>query len=112
MTRSDVTRHGHGVARGSLPVTHGEVYAACVNRTLMRALIDLAVSIELTSDDDIEPETATTLIDELAASLEDLSEAERDELIDYIEELAAATRDRDRREVLQDLPDALALTDD
>ncbi|AGL21502.1 hypothetical protein [Actinoplanes sp. N902-109] len=83
-----------------------------MNRILLRALIDLAVSIELTSDDEIAPETATTLLDDLAAALEDLSDAERDELVDYIEELADATRDADRREVLLDLPDTLALTDD
>jgi hypothetical protein len=93
-------------------VTLREVYAACVNRILVRALVDLAVSIELSSDDEIDPRTATTLLDDLAASLDDLSDAERDELVDYIEEQAESTRDPDRREVLLDLPDTLALTDD
>ncbi|MFI5932373.1 hypothetical protein [Actinoplanes sp. NPDC051494] len=83
-----------------------------MNRILVRALIDLAVSIELASDDEIEPETATTLLDDLAVALEDLPEKDRDDLIDHIEELADATRDRDRREVLMDLPDTLGLTDD
>ena len=93
-------------------MTLGEVYAACVNRILVRALIDLAVSIELSSDDEIDPRTATTLLDDLAATLDDLSDADRDELLDYIEELADLTRDPDRREVLLELPDTLALTDD
>ena len=83
-----------------------------MNRILARALIDLAVAIELSSDDEIDPRTATTLIDDLAATLDDLSEADRDELLDYIEELADLTRDPDRREVLLELPDTLALTDD
>ncbi|WP_082772641.1 hypothetical protein [Actinoplanes sp. TFC3] len=83
-----------------------------MNRILLRALIDLAVSIDLTSDDEIDPETATTLLDDLAAALEDLSDADRDELLDYIEELADATKDPDRKDVLLDLPDTLALTDD
>ncbi len=95
-----------------LRVTLREDYAARVNRILLRALIDLAVSIDLTSDDEIDPETATTLLDDLAAALEDLSDADRDELLDYIEELADATKDPDRKDVLLDLPDTLALTDD
>lgn len=93
-------------------MTLREVYAACVNRILVRALVDLAVSIELSSDDEIDPRTATTLLDDLAASLDDLSDAERDEIVDYIEDQAESTRDPDRREVLLDLPDTLALTDD
>ena len=95
-----------------VPVTLGEVYAACVNRILVRALIDLAVAIELSSDDEIDPRTATTLLDDLAATLDDLSDADRDDLLDYIEEQADLTRDPDRREVLLELPDTLALTDD
>ncbi|PRY29004.1 hypothetical protein [Pseudosporangium ferrugineum] len=83
-----------------------------MNRILLRALVGLAVSIELSSDEEIDPRTATTLLDDLAADLDDLSESERDELLDFIEELADATRDPERREVLLDLPDALALTDD
>ncbi|MEV8509283.1 hypothetical protein AB0368_31225 [Actinoplanes sp. NPDC051475] len=83
-----------------------------MNRILVRALVDLAVSIELSSDDEIDPRTATTLLDDLAASLDDLSDAERDEIVDYIEDQAESTRDPDRREVLLDLPDTLALTDD
>lgn len=93
-------------------MTLREVYAACVNRILVRALVDLAVSIELSSDDEIDPRTATTLLDDLAASLDDLSDAERDEIVDYIEDQAESTRDPDRREVLLELPDTLALTDD
>lgn len=93
-------------------MTLREVYAACVNRILVRALVDLAVSIELSSDDEIDPRTATTLLDDLAASLDDLSDAERDEIVDFIEDQAESTRDPDRREVLLDLPDTLALTDD
>lgn len=112
MTRSDVDRRTPRVAWALLPVTLSEVYAARVNRTLMRALIDLAVSIELTSDDEIDPQTATTLLDDLASALEDLSDDEHDELIDCIEELAEATRDPDRREVLLDLPDTLGLVED
>ncbi|MFI7596648.1 hypothetical protein [Actinoplanes sp. NPDC049681] len=83
-----------------------------MNRILVRALVDLAVSIELSSDDEIDPRTATTLLDDLAANLDDLSDAERDEIVDYIEDLAEKTRDPDRRDVLLDLPDTLALTDD
>jgi hypothetical protein len=78
----------------------------------MRALIDLAASIELSSDDEIEPQTATALLDDLASTLEELSDEEHDELIDLIEELAEETRDADRREVLLDLPDALGLVED
>ncbi len=78
----------------------------------MRALIDLAVSIELTSDDEIDSATATTLLDDLATTLEDLTDDERDDLVDFIEELAERTKDAERKEVLLDLPDTLALTDD
>ena len=78
----------------------------------MRALIDLAVAIELSSDDEIDPRTATTLLDDLAATLDDLTDADRDELLDYIEEQVDLTRDPDRREVLLELPDTLALADD
>ncbi|WP_305787387.1 hypothetical protein [Symbioplanes lichenis] len=83
-----------------------------MNRTLMRALIDLAVSIELTSDDEIDSATATSLLDDLATTLEDLTDDERDDLVDFIEELAELTKDAERKEVLLDLPDTLALTDD
>lgn len=78
----------------------------------MRALIDLAASIELTSDDEIDPQTATSLLDDVATTLEDLTDDESDDLVDLIEELAEQTRDAERRDVLLDLPDTLGLTDD
>jgi hypothetical protein len=83
-----------------------------MNEIVARALVDLVASIELTSDDELDPDLAAAWLDDVATALEDLSDPDRHDLVRLISELARTTRDENRRDVLVDLPDDLGLIEE
>jgi hypothetical protein len=83
-----------------------------MNEIVARALVDLVASIELTSDDELDPDLAAAWLDDVAAALEGLSDPDRHDLVRLINEMARATRDENRRDVLVDLPDDLGLIEE
>jgi hypothetical protein len=76
---------------------------------LAKAFMHLVVSIDLTDDDDIDPDVATSLLEPVAALLQDVAEDDRRALIDLFTECAQDEQDPDRRMTADDLPGALGL---
>ena len=59
-----------------------------MNQTLMRLVLESAAFLELSGDDIVKPDSATAQLEEMAAQLQTLSEAERRELTEFAELLA------------------------
>lgn len=84
-----------------------------MNRILMEAVIDLAVFLELSGDDVLNPDVAISQLELLAATLQGLTQDERKELIKYVEDLAASEKSKGGSEdlvnFLTSFPEAMGL---
>ncbi|MFF1449550.1 hypothetical protein ACFVYF_15560 [Streptomyces sp. NPDC058274] len=80
-----------------------------VNKVLVRAFVSVIVSIDLTDDDDIDPDIATDIIEPAAALFGDLSGEKRQEVVSLILECAELEDNAERRNAILALPEAIGL---
>ncbi|MQY09868.1 hypothetical protein [Actinomadura macrotermitis] len=80
-----------------------------LERVLATALMDLVVSIDLTDDDDIDPGVATTLLEPIAAHLDNTSAPTRQALSTLLTDIAQQETNPVRRSTALELPTALGL---
>ncbi|MFJ1616817.1 hypothetical protein [Streptomyces sp. NPDC088249] len=80
-----------------------------VNKVLVRAFVSVVVSIDLTDDEDIDPDIATNILEPAAALFRDLSEEGRREVTSLILECAELEENPERRRVILGLPEAIGL---
>ncbi|MFJ6655833.1 hypothetical protein ACIQNG_05630 [Streptomyces sp. NPDC091377] len=83
-----------------------------VNKILVRAFVSLVVSIDLTDDEDIDPDVATDILEPAAALFRDLSEEGRREVTSLVLECAELEENPERRRVILGLPEAIGLLDE
>ncbi|THA23003.1 hypothetical protein E6R18_31615 [Streptomyces sp. A1277] len=83
-----------------------------VNKVLVRAFVSLVVSIDLTDDEDIDPDVATDIFEPAAALFRDLSEEGRREVTSLVLECAELEENPERRRVILGLPEAIGLLDE
>ncbi|MFH9858245.1 hypothetical protein [Streptomyces sp. NPDC017202] len=83
-----------------------------VNKVLVRAFVSLVVSIDLTDDEDIDPDIATDILEPAAALFRDLSEEGRREITSLVLECAELDENPERRRVILGLPEAIGLLDE
>ena len=83
-----------------------------MNETLVRAIIDLIVSMELTSDEALDPDAATGLLEDFSAALEKLSGRDRRRLVRIAQKMAESERNPERKSILADVPEGLGITDE
>ncbi|MDX3387755.1 hypothetical protein PV682_40875 [Streptomyces niveiscabiei] len=82
-----------------------------VNKVLVRAFVSVVVSIDLTDDEDIDPDIATDIL-EPAAVFRDLSEEGRREVTSLILECAELEENPERKRTILELPEAICLLDE
>ncbi|HEX8281835.1 MAG TPA: hypothetical protein VF588_00535 [Pyrinomonadaceae bacterium] len=83
-----------------------------MNRTLMRAVLDAAAFLELADDETLDPDTAVEQMEQLAATLAELTPEERAELLSFAAESAAGARaagDEERAEFLASFGESFGL---
>ncbi|MFF7360753.1 hypothetical protein [Streptomyces sp. NPDC008125] len=83
-----------------------------VNKVLVRAFVSLVVSIDLTDDEDIDPDIATDILEPAAALFRDLSEEGRREVTSLVLECAELEENPERKRVILGLPEAIGLLDE
>ncbi|WP_031080512.1 hypothetical protein [Streptomyces sp. NRRL WC-3549] len=83
-----------------------------VNKVLVRAFVSLVVSIDLTDDEDIDPDIATDILEPAATLFRDLSEGGRREVTSLVLECAELEENPERRRVILGLPEAIGLLDE
>jgi hypothetical protein len=76
---------------------------------LAKALTELLIAIDLSDDDDIEPEVAMDLLEPVAALLQTASAEIRQTLVELITRRAEEEADPDRRMTALDLPNAIGI---
>ncbi|MFF3611238.1 hypothetical protein [Streptomyces sp. NPDC002580] len=79
--------------------------------TLADALANLVVSIDLSDDDDVDPDVCVPWLEDVAATLNQLSAEDRHRLARIIREVAAGESDTRRQAALLETPDHFGLED-
>jgi hypothetical protein len=83
-----------------------------MNPSLMKAIIDLAAFLSLSEDDVVNEDSALFQLEQLAATLHQLSDTERQVFVDYIQQVASAERvsaSQERIEFLENLAENLGV---
>ena len=75
----------------------------------MAAFMEIVISIDLTDDDDIDPDVATALLEPVAALLQDMPSEDRQYLTGLLLARAEEETSPERRATALDLPTALGL---
>ncbi|MEV8350684.1 hypothetical protein ACFC7A_10270 [Streptomyces niveus] len=83
-----------------------------VNKVLVRAFVSVVVSIDLTDDEDIDPDIATDILEPAAALFRDLSDEGCREVASLILECAELEANPERRRIILGLPEAIGLLDE
>ncbi|MYZ36308.1 MULTISPECIES: hypothetical protein [unclassified Streptomyces] len=83
-----------------------------VSKVLVRAFVSVAISIDLTDDEDIDPDIATDILEPAAALFRDLSEEGRREVTSLILECAELEENPERKRAILGLPEAIGLLDE
>ncbi len=80
---------------------------------LFESIVNLALFLELTHEDDLDPDEALTQLEDLSASLGKLDTPTRNALVEYIAKAAEdADDDDERRKALESLAADLNLLDE
>lgn len=80
-----------------------------LERILGKVFIEIVISIDLSDDDDIDPDVATSLLEPVAALLQSATGDDRSALVDLLTECAQEETIPERRMAALDLPGALGL---
>ncbi|EMF00926.1 hypothetical protein J7W19_02210 [Streptomyces mobaraensis NBRC 13819 = DSM 40847] len=80
-----------------------------INKVLVRAFVSVVVSIDLSDDEDIDPDVATDILEPAAAIFRELSEEGRREVAALMLECAESEENPERKRVMIGLPEAIGL---
>lgn len=80
-----------------------------LERILGKALMGVMISIDLSDDDEIDPDVAGKIVEPVVAYLRSVGEEDRNALANLFAECAQDERDPDRREAAIEFPGSLDL---
>jgi hypothetical protein len=83
-----------------------------IEHFLVKAFAGLLVSIDLTDDDDLDPDVASEIVEPIAAMARELAPAERTELASLIQAAAESEIDPVRQRSMRSLPEDIGLVDE
>jgi len=83
-----------------------------VERVLAKAVMELIISIELTEDEEIDPDVATTIVEPVGFLLTDVPEDAREKLVRLFREVAQDEENPERRAMADEFPEAIGLVDE
>lgn len=69
----------------------------------MQIVVDAIIFFGMSSDDVIDPDTATSQLEEIGSTLRNLNSSERDEFIRYVDKVTLSEEDAQRVEFLATL---------
>ena len=79
---------------------------------LVAALVETVVSLELASDDLIDPDFEVDLMETIASTLQEMSDEQRADFTRELKKHIATTKSAARKKLLRELPEALGLVDE
>jgi citrate lyase beta subunit len=84
-----------------------------MNATLMKSIVESAAFLSLSGDDAVQPDAAVAQLEQLAATLKEMSQEDRQTFVRYINDLAQqerrAGKDKERIAFLETLPENLGI---
>ena len=80
-----------------------------VDRVLAKAVMELVISIEMTDDEEIDPDVSTAIVEPVGYLLNSVSGDVRQELIALFREVAAEEENPVRRAMADEFPEAIGL---
>ncbi|MEU3334595.1 hypothetical protein [Streptomyces sp. NPDC006668] len=83
-----------------------------VERVLAKAVMELIISIELTEDEEIDPDVATTIVEPVGFLLTDVPEDAREQLVRLFREVAQDEDNPERRAMAEEFPEAIGLVEE
>jgi hypothetical protein len=83
-----------------------------VNKVLVRALATLLIAIDLSDDEEIDPDVANKITEPIVGLFRDVAASQRAEIAHMITECAALEVTEERREAILELPATMGLLDD
>ncbi|MER7196119.1 hypothetical protein [Streptomyces flaveolus] len=83
-----------------------------LTRALGEALVDVLWFIEGSEDEQMDPDDAVRVLEGVAHRVTSLSDAQRQELVELVGEMADAENDPARRAFLEQFPEGFGLVDD
>ncbi|MCM4083799.1 hypothetical protein [Paractinoplanes hotanensis] len=82
-----------------------------LNEVLVRALVELMVTLDLSDEEDVSIEAGSSMLNDAAAILNGLSTEDQEDLVRLIGEFAESETDPDRQDNMRELPGALGLVE-
>ncbi|MFE7413808.1 hypothetical protein [Streptomyces laurentii] len=82
-----------------------------VDRVLAKAVMDLVISIEMTDDEDIDPDVSTAIVEPVGFLLNNVSDEIRQQLVRLFRELAEEEELPDRQSMALEFPEAMGLVE-
>lgn len=79
---------------------------------LARALFQVLTSMESAGEDEVSPDAAAAIAEDVTVALQALSEEERAELVQIARQMELEAPDTASREILSEIPEALGLVND
>jgi hypothetical protein len=80
-----------------------------VDRYLAKALASVVASIQLTDDEDLDPDVATSILEPVGAIFRDMTDDERQKLSELVRQCADSETNPNRRQIILDFPEAFGL---
>lgn len=80
--------------------------------TVVRALADMVVSVDLSDEESVNADFAARIFDDLAGVFDTLDEEDRQQLSVIIDSYSQTVSDTRRRDALAGLPESIGLSDD
>ena len=78
-----------------------------MNELLMRAVVHAAAFLELSPDDVLDPDVAVAQLEDIAHLLRQLSDADKDQLVAFVQAEAEVASTPEHREFLREFPEAM-----
>ncbi|MDE3722895.1 hypothetical protein PWG71_16010 [Nocardiopsis sp. N85] len=78
---------------------------------LVRAIVDAVVLMEMSDDDDLSPDLAADILDGIVVDLDRISAEGKRGICSTIASLVQSEENLRRREIVQQLPEGLGITD-
>ncbi|WP_329366186.1 hypothetical protein OG896_16460 [Streptomyces sp. NBC_00669] len=81
-------------------------------RTVVKAMAQMISAIDMTTDDEVDPDLATTWFEDVAAQFDGLSDEDRRGLAQLFRQVAAGETQLRLREAMMSIPESFGLEDD
>ncbi|ANP52027.1 hypothetical protein J2Z21_008899 [Streptomyces griseochromogenes] len=82
------------------------------DQVIVKALVNLIISIDLSDEETVDSDFASSAFEDVMATLDELSDGERENVVRIVQSLADGESSTQRRQALLEFPDNFGLVDE